>query len=135
MPWQWNAKAKRYKNSDTGKFLSNKRARQYVDESIAASGNVTETMAAMVRGDPPKMSPQTWRQAMRREIKDEYLRQYLLGRGGVGQMTPADWGSIGGMLKKQYTYLDRFGHQVDLGQLSEHEHSDHCGCGGANGTG
>jgi len=119
MPWRWNEKAKRYQNSSTGKFLAQKRVKGYVEESIAASSNVTETLAAMVRGDPPKLSSLAWKDAMRQEIKDEYIRQYLLGRGGLSQMTQADWGSVGGMLKRQYSYLDRFGNEVDLGKLSE----------------
>lgn len=119
MPWRWNEDAKRYQNTSTGKFLPQKRAQEYVEESIIASSAVTATLASMVRGDPPKLSSLGWKDAMRQEIKDEYIRQYLLGRGGISQMTQADWGSIGGMLKKQYTYLERFGNEVDLGRLSE----------------
>ena len=65
------------------------------------------------------VSLETWQTAMRQEIKDEYIRQYLLGRGGLSQMTQADWGSIGGMLREQYRYLDRFAGEIAEGQLTE----------------
>jgi len=56
---------------------------------------------------------------MREAIKDEYTQQYLLGRGGLSQMTQADWGSIGGMVADQYRYLGGFAREVAVGNLSE----------------
>lgn len=56
---------------------------------------------------------------MRQEIKDEYIRQYILGRGGREQMTSADWGSIGGDLAFQYRKLDEFTAQIEEGLISE----------------
>jgi len=41
------------------------------------------------------------------------------GRGGLGAMTQADWGSIGGMLKEQYRYLAEFAKAIAEGKLSE----------------
>jgi len=56
---------------------------------------------------------------MREEIKAEYIRQYMLGRGGRAQMTSQDWGSIGGMIADQYRYLKDFAKLVAEGKLSE----------------
>ena len=55
----------------------------------------------------------------REEIKKEYIRQYLLGIGGRDQMTAADWGSIGGMLREQYRFLDGFLAEIAAGNLTE----------------
>jgi hypothetical protein len=76
-----------------------------------------ETLAYMVSDGT--LSPIDWHQAMRQEIKREYIRQYLLGIGGLDQMTYADWGSIGGMLKEQYGWLNGFAEVV--GDLSEQQ--------------
>ena len=71
------------------------------------------------------MNPRDWHEMMREEIKKEYLRQYVLGRGGKGSMTQADWGSVGGMLIEQYhgtkkhKGLDGFYAAVKAGDLSE----------------
>lgn len=119
MTWQWSASADRYRDSVTGRFLSKTEALGFVDQSLAATGNVTDTLASFVAGDAPAISPDDWRSAMRREVKDEYIRQYLVGRGGIEQMTPADWGSIGGDLAFQYRKLDDFVAQVEAGLLSE----------------
>lgn len=119
MTWQWSASAARYRDSVTGRFLSKAEALGFVDESLAATGNVTDVLGTFVGGDAPAISPDDWRSAMRREIKDEYIRQYLLGKGGIEQMTSADWGSIGGDLAFQYAKLDGFAEEIKAGLLSE----------------
>jgi hypothetical protein len=115
--WAWNEKAKRYYNTETGRFLSKTEALGYVEQSLAASGSATDLLAGYVADG--MLAPGDWRALMREEIKREYIREYLLGIGGRDQMTQADWGSIGGMLKEQYGYLDAFADDVAAGRLSE----------------
>ena len=115
MGWKWNEKAARYYDTDTGRFLSRSQALGYVEESIAATESAVDVLAGYVYDG--MLSPGDWRLLMREEIKREYLREYMLGRGGRAQMTQADWGSIGGMLKEQYGYLDKFAEQV--GDMTE----------------
>jgi hypothetical protein len=117
MGWAWNKKAHRYYNTDTGRFLSRTRALEFVDQSLAASGNAVDLLAGYVADG--MLAPADWYALMAEEIKGEYIRQYLLGRGGLSQMTQADWGSIGGMLKEQYSYLKPFAEQIAQGNLSE----------------
>lgn len=119
MAWTWVASANRYRESETGQWLTFDRAREFVNSSLAASGNVVTALATFAGSDPPTIAPDDFRAAMRQEIKDEYIRQYLLGRGGREQMTQADWGSIGGMLAEQYSYLEGFVAEVGTGELSE----------------
>lgn len=119
MAWTWDLNAKRYRDSETGQFLSRERALEFVQASLDASGSATDTLASLAGAETPMIAPADWRNAMRQEIKDEYIRQYLLGRGGRDQMTATDWGSVGGMLKEQYGHLDAFAAQVDAGALSE----------------
>ena len=113
----WSESAKRYRDLETGRFVPRETVLSYVEASIEATSSATASLAEYVAGDV--LSPGDWRLLMRREIKDEYVRQYVLGKGGVAQMTQADWGSIGGMLKEQYGYLDDFARQVAQGTLSE----------------
>jgi len=115
MGWKWNETAGRYYDTDTGRFLSRTQALEYVDASIAATESAVDTLAGYVADD--MLSPGDWRLLMREEVKREYLREYMLGKGGRAQMTQADYGSIGGMLKEQYAYLDAFAEQV--GEMSE----------------
>lgn len=130
MPWYWNEASHRYHDSETGRFLSAAEVRGYVQDSLDAAltasavtleGGVVSTgtdMLANLVGNG-LMSPADWEAAMREEIKREYIRQYLLGVGGRGSMTAQDWGSVGGMIREQYRWLDDFADLVATGELSE----------------
>lgn len=123
MAWAYDPRARRYRDTDTGRFLTSEAARGFVDQSLRAGGIVTDQLASLVAQG--QLSPEDWRLRMRAEIKGEYVRQYLLGRGGLEQMTAADWGSVGGALSEQYRWLDRraesFFDQVEAEELSEEE--------------
>jgi len=115
--YRWDVVAKRYRDTDTGRFLSREKALEFVDGSLQAGRSATGTLAGLVADG--KISPTDWRDKMRQEVKDEYIRQYLSAIGGLAVMTQADWGSVGGMLKEQYKYLDKFYGEVAAGNLSE----------------
>lgn len=117
--WAFSTSSGRYYDRDTGRFMTNDQARGYLADAIDVSTNRSDTLAGMVAGDPPLISPADWREAMRQEIKQQYIKSYLEGRGGVEQMGPVDWGSIGGMLREQYRYLDEFAKLIEDGALSE----------------
>ena len=80
--WAWDIRSARYRDMETGRYMSRARAIELVDASLEVSANVTDTLAEMVGSDPPLISPSDWRNPMRQEIKDEYIRQYVFGRGG-----------------------------------------------------
>jgi hypothetical protein len=113
--WGWNAKAGRYYNTATGRFLTNAKALEYVQASADAAINASNLLAEYV--SEAAISPSQWTTMMRSEIKHEYIRQYELGIGGRGRMLAPDWGSVGGMVGEQYKYLDGFA--ADLPNLSE----------------
>lgn len=118
MAWKWNEKAARYMwVNGKSRFLSRAQVMSWVDASLKASAQATSTLAQLAHDK--MLAPRDWETAMRREIKDEYIRQYLLGRGGRSQMTQRDWGKVGSMLKEQYGYLSGFAGDIAQGNLSE----------------
>lgn len=117
MPWNYDTRSHRYRDSDSGRWLSQTGVKGLVQQSInAAADNVTGI--AQLAGSK-QLSPADFNRLMWEEIKYSHIRQYALGRGGLPQMTQVDWGSIGGMLADQKRYLDRFSAQI--GNLSEAE--------------
>jgi len=114
--WRWDEAAARYRDQVTGRFLSRNAVEGYVLDSLAAASKYSEGLASVL-GDT-KIMAGGWYSAMRQEIKEEYIRQYLVGIGGREQMTQADWGSIGGMLTEQYKYFEGFYNEVIQGNLS-----------------
>lgn len=115
MPWGWDPTAKRYRDLDTGRFMLRSEVLAWVEESLDASTVATDQLAQFVIDGV--VSPADFGLLMRQELKEEYIRQFLLGIGGRAQMTPADWGSIGGMLADQYRYLDRFVDEIASGEV------------------
>jgi len=86
------------------------------NDSVNASMGGVDGLAA--RLSTGQMDIQAWTAQMRTAVKDAYTQQYLLGRGGKSQMTQADWGSLGNMLRDQYKYLDNFAREIAAGKLS-----------------
>lgn len=116
--WYWNPAAQRYQDAATGRFLAGDKVLEWTRESISASQAASDKLAELVA--ERALSPDAWELLMREELKREYIRQYLAGIGGQAQMTQADWGSIGGMLKEQYIgHLDIFADEIAAGKLSE----------------
>lgn len=54
-----------------------------------------------------------WRAAMRQQIKDLHTSALIIARGGEYDLiSKADWGRLGGRLKRQYAYLDGYAAHV-----------------------
>ena len=117
MSYVFDAVSDRYRDTETGRYVNRSDALAYVERSFDASRGVVNNYAAAVIGG--QISPADWRNQMREEIKGEYIRQYLLGRGGRGSMTDEDWGSTGGMISEQFKWLDSFADEVAAGDMSE----------------
>jgi hypothetical protein len=121
MAWRYDPVARRYRDSETGRFLSRARAHELLDQSRTTGQDEVTRLAGLLAGG--QIDPSDWRIRMRQEIKAEVIRQYLLGRGGRSQMMPSDWGRVGGIISEQYRYLDRnegsFYAQVLTDELSE----------------
>lgn len=117
MPFTFNPDTGRYRDTDTGRFVSHASVITSVEASLRASENASDLLSGMAGNGI--ISGGDFETLMRKEIKSEYIRQYLAGIGGRAQMTKADWASIGGMLKEQYGYLKGFAAEVAAGSLSE----------------
>jgi len=117
MAWGWDPRARRYRDSSTGRFLPRSEALTFAQSSLDASGIASDQLASFVANG--YLSPADFGALFREELKHEVIRLYLLGIGGRLQMTFADWGSIGGMLGEQYRYLPGFEDAIAAGELTE----------------
>jgi len=115
--WAWVDKVKQFFNTVKETFLGWKEALGWGAKSAEASGQAaSRAVDDLITGQ----NVDAFATAFREELKQEYIRQYLLGIGGLERMTQADWGSIGGMLKEQYhPHLDNFLQDIRDGKLSE----------------
>lgn len=119
MTWHFIPSIGRYYNDTTKRLMSREQAMQFVDNSLAFANDKTAQLAEFVAGG--QLSPRDWGENMFALIKQEYIREYMFGRGGRSQMTQADWGSIGGILRVQNVYFKQFQAEIAAGNLSEAE--------------
>lgn len=117
MAFEYDAASRRYRDSASGRYVSSATISRFrdtmLDRSVARVDDLTKQLS------DGSLSLTDWRTAMRAEIKQLHINEYLLGRGGVNRMTQSDWGRIGAECRKQYAYLDRFIGEIELGTLSE----------------
>lgn len=115
--WGYSPKYKAYRNLSNGQWASRKQVQGWVADNLALADSATDMLANMMSNDLLRVGD--WQTAMRQQVKKSYTDQYILGKGGIEQMMPKDWSSIGGQLSRQFSYLDNFADDVASGKLSE----------------
>lgn len=55
--------------------------------------------------------------ALRDLLKESTIISSSIGYGGLEQMTPERWGTVGAYLRKQYAFLNEFGRQIEQGKV------------------
>lgn len=112
----WEKVTARYRDKATGRFIS-----EQVLVNLAESftgftqDNLTSLTDKMISG---KMSLADWQRQFAQELKDAYIVNAQIGRGGKNAMTQADYGRIGQRLRGEYKYLNDFAKEIANGDLS-----------------
>lgn len=114
--WVYDGAAHRYRDLETGRFLPKSRVVDLRDRVTEAAG--AEARALAERYASGTIDAGAFRAGMRDAIKHAHIANYVFGRGGVNAMTQADFGRIGGNLRVQYQFLERFIADVEAGMLS-----------------
>ena len=77
----------------------------------SAFDRAAEALAHKLRSG--EISVEGWRTAMRQEIKDLHVTSLVISRGGEWKtISFSEWGRLGGNLRVQYRYLDRYAEQI-----------------------
>jgi hypothetical protein len=115
-PFVWDEASRRFRGAD-GKFLGKATMQAIRDDAVDKSvERVTDLAGQLTRGE---IEIDAWRTAMRAEVKQVHIIEYLVGRGGRSQMTPRDWGRIGAEVRKQYAYVERLIIERTAGTVSD----------------
>jgi len=115
--WVFETGTQRYRDLATGRFLSNTDVIGIVN-GIAdrTTGDPVTTINTMLADG--RLNTADWKTGFARQIKNAYIQQAELAAGGRAGMTPQMWGSVGGSVREQYRYLDKFAKQIEGKQLS-----------------
>lgn len=113
LQYVWDKEKGRYYNPSTGRPVKWERVRKALDQVIDVSRSRVEQLAKQL--NQGSITVDTWREAMRVEIKQMHVASMMIARGGQGRMTNIEYGRLGGRLRGQYAYLDRFAEQIKEG--------------------
>jgi len=110
----WVDKLGKYRDLKTGRFVSEKLITRELDKVVSASAEAMKGLTRrMVDGS---LSLPEWQLAMEKEIKLVTRQAAVIARGGLNQMSPADWGRVGAETKRQYQFLRKFANEVASGK-------------------
>ena len=114
--WIWEPDLQRYRDTKTGRFVGVQQMQGLRNEFIAAQ---QERLRGVVRAYANNnITYNEMTGSIKQTLKDTYIDMYTMGAGGRNNMTQADWGSVGGMIKEQHVYLDRLLGQIERAEIS-----------------
>lgn len=100
----------------TGRMVPESRVEETASRITDELGQRVERITQrFIDGD---ISVDKWQAQMRQELKDGYLTNAMLGRGGKNAMTQADYGRMGGKLNFEYRKLDDFARAIKTDNLT-----------------
>ena len=115
MPYRWEPTAGvsgRYRD-ERGRFVASSTVRRELDRYLDNS-DPAKALAEALRGR--QVSLADWEVGMRRVVKNTHLNAIALERGGWANMTPADYGRAGQIIREQYGYLKNFAADIASGK-------------------
>jgi hypothetical protein len=115
MPYRWepNAGASGRYRDERGRFVASSTVRRELDRYLDTA-DPAKALAEALRGR--QLSVADWEVAMRRHVKNTHLNAIALERGGWANMTPADYGRAGQIIREQYGYLRGFANDIASGK-------------------
>jgi hypothetical protein len=114
-PFTWDATSARYRDA-RGHFMRPPDVRSAVEAVIAGSSSRMARLSSQLNHG--RIDLATWQTQMAHEIKILHLAQLAAGAGGWHQLTAADFGTAGQILRTQYGWLARFTADIASGALS-----------------
>ncbi len=111
--YRWNAKTRQYIDQ-RGRFVGRAVIRQQLDRAIDRSADRMVGLAQQLRDGAITLAD--WQVSMMKEIKAVNIAGALLERGGWFQMTTADFGRVGRIIRGEYEFLRNFAQQLASGK-------------------
>lgn len=111
--WEPNAGVSGRYRDERGRFVASSTVRRELDRYLDTA-DPAKALAEALRGR--QLSVADWEVAMRRHVKNTHLNAIALERGGWANMTPADYGRAGQIIREQYGYLKGFANDIASGK-------------------
>ena len=103
----------RYRDPDTGRFITRVAVRRALEESLTSLERRTDGLQDDLRAG--RISLNDWRDEMRMIVKQTQMAALELSVGGRAQATQADYGRAGQQIRRQYGFLEAWVEQIKAG--------------------
>lgn len=110
----WNEKAAQYVDANTKRFVSRQVIRDQLDKVMDASSAQMAKLSEQLRAG--ELSLAEWQAGMMQQIKTTHLAAGAMQRGGWQQMTQADFGRVGRIVRREYRFLDSLAREINFGK-------------------
>jgi hypothetical protein len=105
----------RYRNAASGRFVSSQQVHGWMLDYSDNLGKSMRGLTEQLRAG--QMDLRSWQLAMRDAVKAGHLATGMAAKGGRAQMTQADWGRLGNLLRREYQYLGRLADGIADGSI------------------
>lgn len=117
MKYEFNDRLGRYRDTETKVMVS--RATVLLETEMEEARLKVRLQGLTRRMLGGSLSVSEWQKEFAQTIKESHLRMSALGAGGKDRLNNAHFGSVGGLLRKEYRYLDNFAKGIQNGEFSE----------------
>jgi hypothetical protein len=117
MPYEYVISLNRFRDTDTGKFVPKNVVLAHSQRFTTAGTSSGAGLVSLYKSGDISLSQFDTR--FRRELKDTFIQQYIMGRGGRSQMTPHDYNIVASLNIEQEAFFDGF--LLDIDNMSEAE--------------
>ena len=115
--YNYSNQAQRWRDADTGRFVSNEAVNQQMVNLQEGTYSTLDSLTRRLYSGQINVSQ--WQIGVASELKDAHLAQSMFAVGGRNNMTQANFGRVGGVLADEYRYLDNFARQIANGEISK----------------
>lgn len=108
----WNPYSRKFINVGPGKPVDTSKAREIVAEVRSAVNQRLNKLAKDLQSGELQNTAQ-FAIDFREEIKQLYITEHVIARGGIDQMEASEWGQLGAALKDQYGYINNLVRDIE----------------------
>lgn len=105
-----------YFDPRTRQFVPRSRMIDVMNQRIAASNELVAVAVAQAQAG--EISFSQMQSILTTEVRNLNVQLYALGKGGFNQMTQADYGRAGNILRTEYTYMRKFISDIQTGNMT-----------------
>lgn len=116
MPYYFNNTSQRWTNDSNGRFVSE--AQVISELRTHQQAAESELQALTNRLYDGNITVAQWQVSVAQTLKDAHLAQSAFAVGGKRNMTQANYGRVGGVLRDEYGYLNQFAQDIVDGKQS-----------------